>query len=201
MQEENLDRELDAALANYAAVEPREGLEQRVLANLRARPVKETGNWEWLQGRTAVGLVTVAAAMLVICAAVNSFARKAALPRLSVEQKVANSEAADPGTQAQSNLVAQIEAGKRMGRSARQIETSGVRKPRIVATRRETTPRLSQFPAPEPLSEQERLLIRYVEDDPERAELIAEATTLAERTSVANDVGGSSLRPSPEEER
>jgi len=36
MQDENSDRDLDAALATYATIEPRAGLEQRVLANLRA---------------------------------------------------------------------------------------------------------------------------------------------------------------------
>ncbi len=34
---DELDRMLDAALAKYAAAEPRAGLEARVLANLRAR--------------------------------------------------------------------------------------------------------------------------------------------------------------------
>ena len=39
-----LDRDLDAALAKYAAVEPRAGLEDRVLANLRAERGQRSGS-------------------------------------------------------------------------------------------------------------------------------------------------------------
>src|ERR1700674_5863090 len=44
-----LDRELDAALAQYGAVEPRVGLEQRVLTNLQAEREKITSRtwWRW----------------------------------------------------------------------------------------------------------------------------------------------------------
>ena len=34
-------------------------------------------------------------------------------------------------------------------------------------------PKLAQFPSPQPLSEQERILASYVADDPQRARLIA----------------------------
>src|ERR1700722_11674475 len=39
---DQLDPELDAALAKYAAVAPRAGLEERVLANLQSRSTKDS---------------------------------------------------------------------------------------------------------------------------------------------------------------
>ena len=54
-----LDRELDAALAQYGAGEPRAGLEQRVLTNLRAERKKIASRtwWRWPRrpGTCAVG--------------------------------------------------------------------------------------------------------------------------------------------------
>jgi hypothetical protein len=38
-----------------------------------------------------------------------------------------------------------------------------------------TAPKLDQFPSPQPLSEQEKLLWNYVAQHPERAGLVAEA--------------------------
>ena len=37
---------------------------------------------------------------------------------------------------------------------------------------------MARFPAPEPLSEQEKLLVRYVEQSPKDAVLVAEAMNL-----------------------
>jgi hypothetical protein len=42
-----------------------------------------------------------------------------------------------------------------------------------------TVPKLDQFPSPQPLSEEERVLLRYVTVYPERAGLLAEARTKA----------------------
>src|SRR5579862_4281610 len=54
------DRALDAALAKYAA-EPRAGLEERVLANLRAETARGTERAWWRWG----ALASVAAALLI----------------------------------------------------------------------------------------------------------------------------------------
>jgi len=42
------------------------------------------------------------------------------------------------------------------------------------------SPKLSQFPSPQPLSEQERLLVRYVTDFPQEAAMVAKAQARAE---------------------
>ena len=56
-REDELDRMLNAALAKYAAVEPRAGLEDRILAKLRADEEPSVGRawWQWgLAGAVAV---------------------------------------------------------------------------------------------------------------------------------------------------
>ena len=55
-----LDRVLDAALAKYAAVEPRDGLEARILANLRTEQAESLRRvwWKWalVAATAAIGL-------------------------------------------------------------------------------------------------------------------------------------------------
>src|ERR1700677_648838 len=58
-----LDREIGAALAKYAAIEPRAGLEERVLANFRAQR-EHTAAQVWGLWQT----LGVAAAVLVVAA-------------------------------------------------------------------------------------------------------------------------------------
>jgi hypothetical protein len=57
-----LDRELDAALAEYGAVEPRAGLEQRVLTNLQAEREKIASRtwWGWPVTVALAAAVTIA---------------------------------------------------------------------------------------------------------------------------------------------
>src|SRR5579875_3469186 len=64
MREHDIERELDAALAKYAAVEPRDGFEQRVLANLRAQDTRAT-RFAWRR-LAAAGFVLAAVAVLAV---------------------------------------------------------------------------------------------------------------------------------------
>src|SRR5678816_2119418 len=62
---DELDRALDAALAKYAAVVPRAGLEERVLANLRIEQSREAthGWWRWTLAAALAIVVVVAVAL------------------------------------------------------------------------------------------------------------------------------------------
>ena len=64
-KQSEFDSTLDAALAKYAAVEPRAGLEARVLANLRAEHarVPENTYWRWSVVTAVVIVVVVALAL------------------------------------------------------------------------------------------------------------------------------------------
>ena len=60
----DLDGVLDAALAKYAAVEPRAGLEGRILANLRSQPVVSHHRWwTWSMAAALAVILLVAIAL------------------------------------------------------------------------------------------------------------------------------------------
>jgi hypothetical protein len=161
MRDHDFERELDAALAKYGAAEPRAGLEQRVLANLRTERASDVRR-SWLRPAGALATAVVIAAILLGWR-VHSRTNVTAVP-------VAAQQAARPS-----------EAGKVTdavnGRGERLIARRTTKRGTV---RREAEsaalPRLDQFPAPEPLSEQEKLLIRFVTDDPREAALVAQAT-------------------------
>src|SRR5215470_17593335 len=58
-----LDRMLDAALAKYAAVEPRPGLEERIFANLRTGPARPASRawWPWSFAGAALAIIVALA--------------------------------------------------------------------------------------------------------------------------------------------
>ena len=169
-KQDELDRILDAALARYAAVEPREGLEQRVLANLRAvPPIPERAWWRWG----------------VIAAVVAVFLATLALTWRSDKQRhpvVANRP-----------VVTTQPPKERTIRTVSNARSSGVRPVRPNAGRKVAVPpsppalaiarppKLDQFPSPQPLSEQEKILQSYVAENPEQAVLLARARTEALR--------------------
>ncbi len=159
-----LDREIDAALAKFAAVEPRSGLENRILANLSAqqqRSARQT-SWQWV----AVG----AAATLALVLALSLSSRHRELVR------TANPVTQESGKQRQEELNGRTEsepAIKRPGSTAALLRNRP-HHATVVAT---GAPRLQQFPSPQPLSEQEKILAGYIAKYPEHAARIAEART------------------------
>jgi hypothetical protein len=169
MREENLDRQLDAALSRYAAVEPRYGLEQRVLANLRVK--REAGRGRW---RPAVVLATAMAFAVILLgwrvthyrtrmASVVSPAQRIAPPSARLGRLQTNAKQADqPGKR----LRAYSEARRGARRTGNKQAGAGL-------------PELAQFPLPEPLTGQEKLLLQFVKDNPGEAALVAQARTEA----------------------
>lgn len=159
--QDELDRVLDVALAKYAA-EPRAGLEERVLANLRAETARGA---ERVWRRWCVLAAVVAA--LVIVAALSWRPGRSARPTNHVA-------IAMPTTQPASTQVAasgeprevRLQAGHALRKTRRHRAPDAV-----VAAQ----PKLEQFPSPQPLSEQERALAMYVSQFPREAELIARA--------------------------
>ncbi|MGH9494793.1 MAG: hypothetical protein ACRD3B_07345 [Candidatus Sulfotelmatobacter sp.] len=159
----DLDLLLDAALAKRAAVEPRAGLEDRVLANLRAdrERVRPHAWWRW--GLAAVCAILVVAVSFVFRAGKRS----------------------QPVIVQQTSAAAQGGGGP-AGQIARHKETHAPSRPAIRTTRTHraatvgatavaSTPKLDQFPSPQPLTEEEQMLMRLVAQNPEHAALLAEA--------------------------
>jgi len=164
-REREVERWLDAALTQYAKAEPRAGLEGRVLAGLRAersRLASRRRRW-W-------GAVAAVAAMAAIAVAVWLGQANRAWTPVAGVGTVAIRRNDLTGDRPAVHSVPQPRAG--------QIAKNASRRP---PTRRVThTPevaRLEQFPAPAPLSDQEKLLARYVREFPHRATLMARAQT------------------------
>jgi hypothetical protein len=160
-EEDALDLALDAALRKYAAVEPRTGLEQRVLAQLESDSVRLRNRswWRW----TTAGAI---AALLVIVAALAWRSNKpmvAQHPSAPVEGR--HSSSAQIVTNKQTNALSPFAVRQTKAPRRHIHETS------VAAD----APKLDQFPSPRPLSEQERLALEYVERFPEQASLMAQA--------------------------
>jgi hypothetical protein len=166
---DELAQKLDAALAKYAAVEPRAGLEDRILTNLRTKredlPYQASSRWSW----------AVAAAVLIIGAL---FAWRLIWPsRLQVSNHpaAAQHDSLKPAPQIASNAV----GPKLMPRHGK---TS--KKPSHEATA-ETNPKLDVFPSPQPLSEEELALAQYVRNFPSDAKSVAQAQEASEKEVLA----------------
>ena len=167
------DRELDSALAMYAAVEPRAGLEQRILANLRTARDQRAGLAWWR--RSVTGWTVVAAAAVVIFAvAVALRSAKPARPDARNHPARATQTPHEPPRQVVTN-----EPEKTIRRhSPGPAQRSNHRSDSQLAA---AAPKLDQFPSPHPLSDQEKLLARYVAEYPEHAVLVARAQAEALR--------------------
>ena len=178
-----LDSVLDASLRKYAAVEPRVGLEERVLANLRAERIRNTdrGWWRW---RWAVALATIVA--LVVALAWKS--GKQSPPIVAKSTSVTMQNPVSLGTH-----VASVDgdAPRLHGHSVRNTP----RRPLRAQSAATVIPRLDVFPSPQPLSEQEKIMASYVAEYPEHAALIARARMDAlrrdveERKAISSDFG------------
>jgi hypothetical protein len=176
------DHELDAALAAYAAVKPRAGLEQRVLANLRAKRQRHARR-AWRQW-PVLATLAVAVSIVVVSPtyrAVSKAFHAATAPRGASRQHVAS--VSEPAIAVQNNIDKPGSGSEVLQERAQltvRAKSNAVSDPiarELPQTERSAgaAPKLDRFPAPEALSEQEKLLVRFVEDDPQEAVLVAEA--------------------------
>ncbi len=163
-KQDELDNVLDAVLAKYSAVEPRLGLEERVLANLRAEPARVPGraSWRW----------TVMAALAAVVVVAIAIAWKSGRP---LHPQVANHIPTMP-TLEQSKPRVAPQVGETDARAhalgpATRRALHRVPKEAVAAA----NPKLDQFPSRQQLSEEELALARYVSQFPEEATLIARA--------------------------
>jgi cytoskeletal protein RodZ len=157
IQSDALDQQLDAALSSYAAVEPRTGLEQRILASLRAQRehAPARGWWRW----------AAAGALAVVIILVPSLSWRARKPQLV--------KAPDPVTQqhvGDAQIASNPALPPRPAASVRTVVTNRTPHSSQAAT---AAPRWSHFPSPEAMSDQEKMLADYAAEFQEQAVLIA----------------------------
>jgi hypothetical protein len=178
LQNDRLDRDLNAALARFAAAEPRKGLEERILATVRAKQQRFATRswWRWPV------LATLAAALVVsVSVAWKSVKRQ--------QTTVAHSSAAKHNTRHTETRITDNVAGSPIRHEKAASEMR--RKPNAIGHRATivvSAVKLDQFPSPLPLSEQEKILARYVTKYPEHAALIAQARTEELRRDRAEEV-------------
>jgi hypothetical protein len=151
-QKRLVDKWLDPTLKLYGSIEPNADLEDRLLRKLRAMP-RQRAPWQFWSAWATVGALALAIAGVLV------HYQHSDSPRLADDN-----------------------ASRRIAVSAQPI-----RPPIIASTNRSDTqihgpskktarhdwP--AQFPTPQPLSEQEKLLVRYVRERPTEARQVAEA--------------------------
>jgi hypothetical protein len=164
LQDAELDRQLEVMLAEFATVEPRAGLEERVLANLRTKQdrAEERSLWRW------PALAVLAAILLVTVSLVWRSAKSK--PDLTVQHppKATHFETQVGDSRGGGSVP------RHMAGSKRRFKPHAFNR---TVPETASAAKLDQFPSPQPLSEQEKILARYVTKYPEHAALIAQART------------------------
>jgi hypothetical protein len=150
-RKQEIDEWLDAGLKHYADAEPREGLEGRLLATVRAEQQRPSfGPARWI----AIAAVLATAAALF-------------LSRRTPAESHIPSTFSIPDVRSSNDLVTEpLRYGHGVAPKRR-------RKPKLPSVTSE--PRLDQFPSPQPLSEQEEMLARYVRERRQEAVMVARA--------------------------
>ncbi|HEY7402305.1 MAG TPA: hypothetical protein VIB39_02190 [Candidatus Angelobacter sp.] len=157
--EKKLDDLLDSALAEYSAVEPRPGLEARILARVQDAAEQPRAPW-WTVRWLVTGAAAAAIAVIVLS---MLFLRPAQKPQ-QVEIRPDHPQAIQPQPHPNSERA-----------SAKTTPVRGERpqhhaKPQQELAQRD---RPSVFPTPMGLSEQEKLMMAYLAQTP-KEEIIAQ---------------------------
>lgn len=171
------DQWLESALIQFGRAEPRVGLENRLLANLRAERAQAYLRRRWWR---ALGMVASLAAILL---AVRVEERDR-------ERKPESTAATSTTNRAEARELVQPRPIPQIVHPAREVV---LRRPAHRPTRDlavASTPKLAQFPSPQPLSEQERILASYVAKYPEHAALVAQARAEALQQDSEEEAAG-----------
>jgi hypothetical protein len=168
-----MDRWLDDALGQYSKAEPRPGLENRILASLQSERTKTVAlrPWGWASGAVLAAL-TVAVAVWIGHRTPEAPRDLAANPEMK------------PHEQAREIPPMPVAPSAHAGGAVSHFRRS----PQLMqSVKVESAPKLEHFPAPQPLNEQEELLMRYVAKDPERAVLVAQARAEARQRDLEEE--------------
>ena len=174
IQQEDFDRWLDAALHARADAEPRMGLEDRVLARLAADPPRKFVWWP------ASALAVAAAGLVITIAIVLLHTRQPEQAIADHKVQQANPVAVNSAS-VQSNSAPNTMAvhSRRRSRLINRGDSACCISTKVMAGResgQERLPKLATFPAPRPLTVEERML----------AELAAQLTVRQQFSEIAN---------------
>lgn len=161
-QQDELDRLLNNALAKYSAAEPRPGLEERILTNLRDEHIGAPALawWQWV--------MVPALAMAVLALGLWWQFGKSIAPPIA-NHPVVSAPSMNLGGPEIAHRDTNTPAPRKV------VRTRRTRPQSPVMAFKTATPKLDQFPSPQPLSEEELALAKYASAYPEEATLIAKA--------------------------
>jgi hypothetical protein len=181
-----LNEWLNGALKQFGQTEPRPGLENRLLANLRsARERPASRPWQWWPALLAfTAILTIAVGVFLARSERHNsqapIARKISAP-VDVKGPETTQIKNSPMRAANQQVSTRVHGHSWHG----SVELGGEKK--------------EQFPSPEPLSEQEKILARYVQQFPHEADLAAQAQaeflqeeTIAEQAAPESEISSSS---------
>lgn len=190
-KDKQIDKMLDSLLANYSSAEPRPGLETRILANLISATPRDAksreaarGWWsfKWLWAGAAVAAAIIAGVLLL------GGHRKEKGPVMVHE--LPGPAHPEPPQQKPPKIAPEVATKQREHTSHRAVmmpaQNSGL-KPGL---------RPANFPTPSPLSEQERLMLAYLNNTPHQ-EVIAQIqrTDQQEAEEFWQDSNGFAAKP------
>jgi hypothetical protein len=167
-RERDIGQWLESALGQYGKVEPRTGLESRLLANLRVERnrIASRRRWWWATGAATALAVIVAAVWVGEGDRERNPGSKAGVSTSASSSTMTHREAAPRPIEPRPALGAThaVTAAAKHGPTTRPLRDLAVGR----------TPKLAQFPSPRPLSEQEKILMSYVAQYPQTAALVAQ---------------------------
>lgn len=174
--DEKLEKWMDEALREYGHADAGPGLEGRIFARVREREEARRTRRGWL--RTLSLTAALAAALL-------ASVWLAYRPHANVHS-VAQSGSGDRSVQKTETVSPQQalpRSGSRKGKpTRRRVQVARASRSPSRDAQGTVAPKLNQFPAPAPLSEQEQILARYVVEHQQEAVMVAQAQTdLAKR--------------------
>ncbi len=177
---------LDAALARHLSADPPAGMENRIVARLRAEPVRSSrfslGAWARRSYPVAVAAAVIVAMLVVYQtrSGRHGDAGHSTNPFGKANVKAGNIKPVLPDAGSSGAISSTPAAIARVSRPSRQVK----RRRADVQSVAESWARPPQFPTPAPLSEEERLLLRYVRETPRE---VLRASIEREK-SLANDL-------------
>lgn len=174
------ERWLDAGLKHYAAVEPPEGLEARVLKALESKPAVRRFVLPW--SRSLAWRVVAAAVIVGVVFLVGSLYRGTQTPTKPVRVTGVVQTSVKPVVREEA--VVKRDKQVKVDRDHRDVRrTIGNKSPSIVGKSELAAqiPKREQFPSAMPLTEEERLMTSYLRETPRDEVLLAVARREAER--------------------
>jgi hypothetical protein len=180
-----IDDMLDSLLANYSSVEPRPGLETRILANLKLANPRDAESREASRGWWSfkwlwAGAAAAAAAAIIVGAVLMSGRRHVAPPPSNTVVQTAQPAVQQPMVQRpiiqqpqvqQPPVESSVRGAAGLERVIHRHKTLAPGSQQNVALAWSQRPAV--FPTPTPLSEQERLMLAYLNNTPHE-EVIAQ---------------------------